>query len=144
MGNRRNFIKASSLLIASAGAFGYKVAYSGSNSFSTNTKSKKAMLQHNVYFYLKNDVSKKQRDDFTKGINKFLSAVKEVKKYEIGIPAGTPDRDVVDHNFGVSLFSWFSSIEEHNVYQEHSAHTKFIEDWSNLWEEVKVFDSELI
>ena len=102
------------------------------------------MLQHNVYFWLKEEVSEKDRQTFANGIKDFVDAVKEVKRAEIGIPASTPERDVVDHSFGYSLFTWFSSMENHNIYQEHPAHKKFIEDYSHLWAKVQVFDSELL
>jgi len=102
------------------------------------------MLQHNVYFWLKDEVTKDEGEEFAKGIKAFVNSVKEVKKAEIGIPASTPERDVVDHSFGYSLFTWFSSMENHNIYQEHPAHKKFIEDFSHLWAKVQVFDSELI
>ena len=102
------------------------------------------MIQHNVYFWLKEDVSDDKRKKFGTGIKDFVSQVKEVHKAEIGIPAGTSDRDVVEHSFGYSLFVWFQTIEDHDVYQTHPAHDKFISDFSDLWEKVQVYDSELV
>jgi len=101
------------------------------------------MLQHTVYFWLKEEVTESERENFGKGIKKFVSSVKEIQKAEVGIPAATADRDVVDHTFGYSLFVWFSTMEDHNIYQEHQAHKKFIEDFSHLWARVQVYDSEI-
>lgn len=144
MKSRRKFIKVTSLLVASAGVFGYHVVHSKNSVLNINKRKGKAMLQHNVYFWLKEEVSEEERAAFGKGIRNFVDAVKEVHNAEIGIPAPTPDRDVVDHSFGYSLFTWFKSLEDHNVYQEHPAHKKFIEDFSGLWAKVQVYDSELV
>ena len=144
MKNRRTFLKSASLLVASASVAGYQVAYSKNSIYSITKPQKKTMLQHNVYFWLKDTVTESEKKNFEKGIKEFVSAVKAVHKAEIGIPAPTPERDVVDHSFGYSLFTWFKTIEDHNVYQEHPAHQKFIDDFSALWARVQVFDSELV
>ena len=144
MKNRRKFIKSTSLLAASAGLMGYHLAHSESKIIPTDKRKSKAMIQHNVYFWLKDEVSESERKGFSKGIKDFVSAVKEVHKAEIGVPAKTESRDVVDHSFGYSLFTWFKTIEDHNIYQEHAAHKKFIDDFSSLWAKVQVYDSELI
>lgn len=144
MKTRRKFLKSTSLIVAGAGALGYHAAHSKNSIISLNKKSKKDMLQHNVYFWVKEGVSNAGKKKFEQGIRDFISTVKEVKKAEIGIPAPTEERDVVDHSFSYSLFVWFKSIEDHNVYQKHPAHEKFISEYSNLWEKVKVYDSELI
>ena len=143
MKTRRQFMKTASLLVASAGVFGYQAVHS-ENIVKEIRKKKGTMMQHNVYFWLKEGVSKSERKSFEKGIRDFVDAIKEVKKAEIGIPAGTADRDVVDHSFGYSLCVWFTSIENHNIYQEHAAHKKFIEDFSDLWSRVQVYDSEIL
>jgi hypothetical protein len=144
MKNRRKFIKSASLIVAGAGTLGYQATHAKNNVLSTNKKSKKVMLQHNVYFWIKDGVSDADKKKFVTGIQDFMSAVKEVHKVEIGIPTSTEERDVVDHSFGYSLFVWFKSMEDHNVYQKHEAHQKFIDNFSSIWEKVKVYDSELI
>ncbi|MDA0195769.1 MAG: Dabb family protein [Bacteroidetes bacterium] len=101
------------------------------------------MLIHNVYFWLKDEVTPSQKTDFEKGIKDFLDSVDEVQKYQIGIPASTPDRDVVDHSFGVSMFVWFNNVEDHNIYQVHPAHDKFVKRFKDLWAKVQVLDSEM-
>jgi len=144
MKNRRKFLKTTSFLVATAGIAGYEVVHS-KNIIHSNTKfQEKKMLIHNVYFWLKSGLDKKEIKSFEKGLKELVSSVKEVHKAEIGIPAGTPDRDVVDKSFDYSLFIWFKSVEDHNVYQSHAAHQKFINELSALWTKVQVFDSELI
>jgi hypothetical protein len=102
------------------------------------------MLQHNVYFWIKDGVSESEKRAFERGIRNFVGSVKEVKRAEIGIAADTPARDVVDHSFSYSLFTWFANMEHHNMYQEHPAHKKFIEDFSAIWAKVQVYDSYLV
>lgn len=144
MADRRAFLKSTSLLLAAAGTTGYSITMAKNKSIFIQGKSTKNMLQHTVYFWLKSEVSKKEKKNFETGLKELVSNVKEIKKAEIGFPAETPDRDVVDHSFGYSLFVWFKSMEDHNIYQEHPAHEKFINEFSNLWSKVQVYDSELI
>ena len=102
------------------------------------------MVQHNVYFWLKQGVNEGDKKEFEQGMRDFISNVDEIHDAKIGTPAVTEDRDVVDHSFGYGLFVWFASIEHHNIYQSHPAHDEFIAKFSGLWEKVKVFDVELI
>ncbi len=102
------------------------------------------MMMHNVYFWVKNGVTEQEKKGFEQGLKDLVSSIKEVNKAEIGIPAATDDRNVVDLSFAYSLFTWFKSIDDHNIYQGHATHNKFIEDFSHLWEKVIVYDSELL
>lgn len=102
------------------------------------------MLIHNVYFWLKEGVSESDKQEFEQGMRDLVNAVAEAQKAEFGIPASTPARDVVDHSFGYSLFIWFNNVEDHNAYQVHPAHDKFIADFKHLWAKVQVIDSHLL
>lgn len=144
MSNRRTFIKSTSLLFAAAATMGYKATYAKKQFTSINSKENTSMLLHNVYFYLNEGVTDSEKKGFEKGTKKFLSAVPEIQKFDIGIPAGTPARDVVDHSFGYSIFVWFKNIDDHNAYQVHPAHEEFINNFSGLWKKVQVIDSELL
>ena len=101
------------------------------------------MLQHTVYFYLNEDVTEEEKQQFEEGLEALL-AIDTVYKSEIGIPSDTPERDVTDHSFGYSIFTWFETIEDYNVYAEHPDHLEFIDTYSSLWADVKVYDSEII
>lgn len=101
------------------------------------------MLQHTVYFYLNEDVTEEQKEDFEEGLQELLS-IEEVFKFEIGVPGSTPERDVTDHSFGYSIFTWFETMENYEVYAEHPVHMDFIDEYSHLWADVKVYDSEII
>lgn len=144
MKSRRNFIRSASLLMASAGALGYHCTYAKNSLFSVTPSKSKGMLQHSVYFWLKRDISESQEANFEKGLKKFLSSIKEIYRAEIGTPAATPDREVVDKSFAYSIFVSFKNLEDHEVYQQHAAHQVFIDDFSSLWAKVQVYDSTII
>lgn len=141
MDSRRKFLK-SSLLITGATLYGYEISHAG-NGLLTTTKSS-GMLQHTVYFWLKSNAGDQDRKDFEQGLKTLVGDVKEVHKSEIGKPAPTPSRDVVDNSFDYSIFTWFKQIVDHDTYQEHPVHKKFIEKYAHLWEKVQVHDSVLI
>ncbi len=102
------------------------------------------MLLHTVHFWLKDEVTDSQKNEFLKGIQTFIDAVDEIERAEYGTPANTTEREVVDLSFGVSLFVLFKSLEDHDTYQSHPAHDVFIDSFKDLWEKVQVRDSNLV
>jgi hypothetical protein len=110
---------------------------------SNQTETSINMLQHTVYFYLNEDVTDEEVAQFEEGL-KDLVAIETVYKSEIGVPGSTEDRDVTDHSFGYSIFTWFETMEDYDVYAEHPDHLEFIDNFSYLWADVKVYDSDII
>ena len=94
---------------------------------------------HMVFFWLVNDTPEVMKQ-FLKELKDFVGQVEEIKKVHIGPPADT-DRDVIDNTYSYSLVVTFDSKKEHDIYQEHTAHQKFIENASSLWKKVLVYDS---
>lgn len=101
------------------------------------------MLQHNVYFYLNQEVTQEQKEQFEEGLRDLLE-IETIYKSELGIPGPTQVRDVTDHSFGYSIFTWFETIEDYNIYADHPEHLEFIDTYSDLWADVKVYDSEIL
>lgn len=101
------------------------------------------MLQHTVYFYLNEDVTEEEKEQFEDGLAELLS-IEEVFKSAIGVPGSTPEREVTDNTFGYSIFTWFETMDDYEVYAEHPDHLDFIEEYNHLWADVKVYDSEII
>ena len=104
-----------------------------------NDKELEGGFFHMVFFWLIND-STEVKNKFLKELKDFVSQVEEIKKVHVGPPADT-DRDVIDNTYSYSLVITFDSKKEHDVYQTHPAHQKFIENASSLWERVLVYDS---
>ncbi len=100
------------------------------------------MIIHQVYFWLKDPQSSDARDQLKKGLENLLT-IETIKSGHIGIPASTPLREVVDHSFAFSYQTIFESMDDHEVYQTHTVHLRFIEACEHLWDRVQVFDYSL-
>lgn len=94
---------------------------------------------HHVYFYLKNPESVEDKAKLKEGLE-FLGTVPTIHKYYIGVPANT-DREVIDNTYAFSWLCFFENAEDQASYQSDPTHLKFIEDYADLWETVKVYDS---
>ena len=101
---------------------------------------KKPKLSHHVFFWLKNPNSKEDRDKLIAGLRK-LEKIETIRSLQIGVPADTEKRPVVDNSYAVSELMFFDDIAGQNVYQDHPLHVKFIEECSMLWDKVVVYDS---
>lgn len=95
---------------------------------------------HHVFFWLNNPNDTNEREAFTKGITELLE-MQEIKAYHVGTPANTGDRNVVDDSYTYSFMVFFENEIDHEIYQDHPLHLKFINDCSHLWNKVVVYDS---
>jgi hypothetical protein len=109
----------------------------------SQTSSTKGMLQHNVYFYLNDSVSQNEIKEFEEDLQNLLS-IEVIHNSEIGKTGATKSREVTDHEFDYSIFTWFKSMDHYEVYADHPDHLEFIETCKHLWKAVKVYDSEII
>ncbi|MFK5974096.1 MAG: Dabb family protein [Flavobacteriaceae bacterium] len=96
---------------------------------------------HVVYFWLNKPDSKEDCKAFEISLQKFLNHSKYAKTQFIGKPPRA-SRDVVDGSFTYSLIVTFESAETQQQYQDEAAHELFIEESSNLWSKVIVYDSK--
>lgn len=103
------------------------------------SKKMKNIFVHHVYFWLKNSGNKEDLEKLTAGLKK-LSAVKTIKQFHIGKPAGT-NRDVIDSSYAVSWLALFNNKADQDSYQTDPIHLKFVEECSSLWSKVVVYDS---
>jgi len=130
---RRKFIVSTAALTAGA------IAATAFPSTTMETKDKK-QLAHHVFFWLKNPDSKEDLNKLIEGL-KTLRKIETIRKFNIGVPASTEKRDVVDNSYAVSELMFFDDVAGQDVYQVHPIHKKFIEDCSHLWSKVIVYDS---
>jgi len=107
----------------------------------TNMKEFDSHFAHVVYFWLKNPDSQEDRKAFETSLQKFLDNSAYAKTNFIGTPPKA-SRDVVDGSFTYSLIVTFESPEAQQNYQDEAPHKLFIEESSNLWEKVIVYDSK--
>ena len=97
---------------------------------------------HHVYFWFKKPVSKKERSRFEQALKKLVT-IETIAEMHLAVPASTK-RDVVDRSYSYSLLVTFKNKEDHDIYQKHQIHLKFIEECSDLWVKVVVYDSVTI
>jgi hypothetical protein len=100
------------------------------------------MFVHHVFFWLREDLSDADRQKFEKGVSSLLQ-IEHVLSGDVGRPAAT-DRPVIERSYSYSLLLVFQSQAEHDAYQPHPVHKKFVEECSSLWSKVLIFDSESI
>lgn len=134
MKNRRNFIKKAVAGLTLAGL--WPVA---KKSMAGEVKIKGALVHH-VYFWLKEPKNEEHKKQLLKGLNKLIK-VETIKMSHIGIPAGTENRDVVDHSYSVSYMAMFDNQAGQDAYQVDPIHLRFVEENKHLWNKVVVYDS---
>lgn len=97
------------------------------------------MLLHNVYFWLREDLTATERDAFAKRVARLVE-LPPVRRGWTGVPAPTEDRGVIDNSFSFGLFLAFDDVLGHDEYQSHPEHLQFVDDNSRLWTRVQVYD----
>ena len=103
------------------------------------TMSEKNIFVHHVYFWLKNPESKEDRNKLIEGLKK-LTAVKTIKSFHIGQPAGT-NREVIERSYAISWLLMFNNAADQDSYQSDPIHLKFVDECAHLWSKVVVYDS---
>ncbi|MCM4167062.1 hypothetical protein KCTC52924_00745 [Arenibacter antarcticus] len=96
---------------------------------------------HTVFFWLKNPNNTNERKAFETSLKKFLDHSQYANTKFIGVPPKA-SRDVVDGSFTYSLVVTFESSEAQEKYQTEEPHLLFIEESSELWTKVVVYDSK--
>lgn len=127
--NRRKFLTTAALLTAGA----------ATNAMSMQMQHEQKQLVHHVFFWLVNADSISDRDKLVEGL-KTLAAVKAVSRLQIGLPASTEKRDVVDNSWQVSELMFFETEAAQKAYQDDPIHQEFVKNYSHLWQKVVVYD----
>lgn len=95
---------------------------------------------HVVYFWLNDPASASDRKDFEAALNILLETSEFTQTNYVGIPPKAT-RDVVDDTFTYCLILTFDSAEAQENYQTEPAHLTFIDNASQLWNKVVVYDA---
>ena len=96
-------------------------------------------ILHQVFFWLKRKGSAEDRDQLVAGL-RTLSKIEVIRSLQIGVPASTEQREVVDSSFDVSELMAFDNVADQKVYQDHPIHQEFVAKYSHLWSKVIVYD----
>ena len=97
------------------------------------------MIVHHVFFWLNNPGSAAGRDQLITGLWT-LAKIPVIRGLQIGVPASTEARDVVDSSFDVSELMQFDTVEDQKIYQDHPVHQDFVSNYAHLWRKVVVYD----
>jgi hypothetical protein len=127
--NRRDVMK--------AGALGGAAMVSGAASAAAAPEG--AKIVHHVFFWLKRAGSVEDRDQLIAGL-RGLAKIPVIRSLQIGVPASTEQREVVDSSFDVSELMLFDSVADQAIYQDHPIHKEFVAKCAHLWRKVVVFD----
>jgi hypothetical protein len=132
--DRRDAVKAIALGGAAL-ASGATAAEAGDAKSATDSP----RLVHHVFFWLKRPGSAVDRDQLIAGL-RTLRKIEVIRNLQIGVPASTEKRDVVDSSFDVSELMLFDSVADQKSYQDHPIHKEFVEKCAHLWAKVVVYD----
>ena len=122
------------------GSTGIALSTAGSGAEAATTRPK---LVHHVFFWLKRPGSQEDRDRLIAGL-RTLRGIPVIRNLEIGIPASTEARDVVDASYDVSELMFFDSVEDQKSYQDHPLHLAFVKACEPLWAKVVVYDMAVV
>jgi hypothetical protein len=100
-----------------------------------------AVMEHHVYFWLKEEKQGRgERDTFEEGL-KALCKSPCIQASHWGVPAKTAERPVTDHSFDYAISLKFASMDDHDAYQENDeVHDHFIASFKDWWDRVLVMD----
>jgi hypothetical protein len=97
------------------------------------------MFVHAVYFWLRDDLTSRERGQFAAGL-RALRAIEGVEHGYIGVPAPT-DRPVIERGYARSLVLVFADQQAHDAYQVHPVHDQFRAECGGYWTTVRIYDS---
>ena len=100
------------------------------------------MHSHNVLFWLIDDLSDSEIKEFEKGLKTLINDPLVIRGF-FGKPANT-NRSVVENSYAYGLSLIFKDLADHNLYQADPIHQAFVDQNSNKWSRVQVFDIETI
>lgn len=94
---------------------------------------------HHVFFWLKEPDNQEAHQKIREGMQ-LLTTIEEIKHYQMGVAAAT-DRPVIENTYSYSFTMVFNNKADQDIYQDHPTHKKFVDEYSQLWEKVLVFDT---
>jgi stress responsive alpha/beta barrel protein len=97
------------------------------------------MFVHAVYFWLRNDLTRAQEEQFDAGLES-LRGIEHVKHGYIGVPAET-NRSVIERGYTRALVLVFDDSAAHEAYQSHPVHDRFRSECGSLYGSIRIYDS---
>lgn len=98
------------------------------------------MMLHNVYFWLRTDLTPAEVKEFEAGLRS-LSTVPSVRQAFHGKPSST-NRPIIDRTYSYGLILAFDNLAGHDAYQVHPIHQAFVDQNKEKWTSVRIYDFE--
>jgi hypothetical protein len=99
------------------------------------------MFIHNVFFWLRNDLTPTERKLFATEVRRLVQ-ISYLERGYVGTPAATERRPVTDHSFDFAISLHFKSLEDHEFYQAKCPdHSRFVTTCKTFWERVIIYDA---
>lgn len=137
---RRNFLKS----VAIAGTAGSLLTACSNAAQPNKTMQTEpypaTTIVHAVYFWLKEGITAEEEKDFLQFFE-LLKTIPDLLSLQVGKPAATHPRPVVDNSFSYNLIVAFTTLDAVDVYENHPIHLKAIETYSKYWTKVEVRDT---
>lgn len=134
---RRKFlfrsIQASALLLVSGSMFASVLPQ-------FNSQKKKKVYFHNLFFWLRKDLSEAEVKDF----ENFFEGLKKLpyqKNLRYGKPANSSPRTVLDSTYTYNGSMEFDSLEELEAYGKLPEHLALVKKYKPLFEKMLVYDT---
>lgn len=134
---RRKFlfrsVQASALLLISGNIFASALP-------KFNPIKKKKVYAHNLFFWLRKDLSEAEVKDF----ENFFEGLKKLpyqKKLQYGKPAGSSPRSVLDSTYSYNGSMEFDTLEELEAYGKLPEHLALVKKYKPLFEKMLVYDT---
>jgi hypothetical protein len=99
------------------------------------------MFNHNVYFWLKDDLDADALEAFEQGLKALCERTTATSGY-YGTPADS-DREVVDSSYSYALILFFENAAGQEAYQVGEVHQQFLAEHRAKWDRVLVYDAEV-
>ena len=97
-------------------------------------------MEHHVYFWLKDErQNSADRAVFEMALAGFFE-MDLVAGGRWAVPAKVEIRPVVDQSWDYALSMQFDTMEDHDAYQVHPDHKRFLESYREWWAKVLVMD----
>ena len=100
------------------------------------------MFSHSVFFTLA-DPTPENRVALVAACREHLAGHDGTVFFAAGERDPGMARDVNDTDFDVALLLVFRTKDQHDKYQTHPRHLKFVRENDRLWETVRVFDADI-
>lgn len=134
---RRKFlfrsVQASALLLISGNMFASVLPM-------FNPKKNKKVYAHNLFFWLRKDLSAAEVKDF----ENFFEGLKKLpyqKNLHYGKPAGSSPRSVLDSSYSYNASMEFDSLEELEAYGKLPEHLALVKKYKPSFEKMLVYDT---